>query len=170
MTMPISSPTNAAGVNANAAAPAAPAATGMAGLLQGSTFLNLLVDELKYQDPLNPASSSSFMNQIAQLSQVEQLQTVSSSSQISEAASLLGKTVTGADTNGTQITGVVTGVTNGANGPTLNVGTNVITLSAVTNIDVAAGSSGASSPTTSGTASSSTPTTSTSTSSTSTTA
>ncbi len=135
----------------------------MAGLLQGSTFLNLLVDELKYQDPLNPASSSSFMNQIAQLSQVEQLQTVSSSSQISEAASLLGKTVTGVDTNGTEITGVVTGVTNGSSGPTLNVGSNVINLSAVKNIDIAASAAG--SPTSTTPTTTTTGTTSTSTAS-----
>lgn len=166
MTMPITPSTSSVGVNTNAAAPAAPAPSGMAGLLQGSTFLNLLVDELKYQDPLNPASSSSFMNQIAQLSQVEQLQTVSSSSQISEAASLLGKTVTGVDSNGTEITGVVTGVTNGSSGPTLNVGNNVISLSAVKNIDIAAsssGSSGSSTATTPPPSTSSTSTTSTTT-------
>lgn len=132
MTTPISPAGNYSTMNANTAAPTAP--TGMASLLQGSTFLNLLVDELKYQDPMNPANSSSFMNQIAQLSQVEQLQTVSSSSQISEAASLLGKTVTGIDSNGTVITGTVTGVTNGANGPTLQVGGNFINLTLVKNI------------------------------------
>jgi flagellar basal-body rod modification protein FlgD len=164
MTMPISSSASAAGVNANTAAPAAPAAGGMAGLLQGSTFLNLLVDELKYQDPLNPTSSSSFMNQIAQLSQVEQLQTVSSSSQLNEAASLLGKSVTGVDANGAQITGVVTGVTSGPNGPTLDVGSNVISLSGVTNIDIPAASTSSTSPSTSGT-STTTPTSSTSTTS-----
>ena len=170
MTMPISSSASGAGVNANTAAPAAPAAGGMAGLLQGSTFLNLLVDELKYQDPLNPASSSSFMNQIAQLSQVEQLQTVSSSSQLSEAASLLGKTVTGIDANGAQITGVVSGVTNGANGPTLNVGSNVIALSGVKNIDIPAASTSPASSSTSGTSPTTTSTTTTpTTSSTSTT-
>ncbi len=53
------------------------------------------------------------MNQIAELSQVEQLQTVSSSSEISEAAGLIGQSVTGNDTSGTLITGTVTGVTNG---------------------------------------------------------
>ena len=129
MTTPISPVGSSSTVNANTAAPSAPA--GMASLLQPTTFLNLLVDELKYQDPMNPTSSSSFMNQIAQLSQVEQLQSVSTSSQISEAASLLGKTVTGVDSNGTLITGAVTGVTNGTNGPTLNVGKNFINLTSV---------------------------------------
>ena len=69
-------------------------ADGTAGLLDPSTFLNLLVDELKYQNPLDPTSSSDFMSQIASLSQVEQLQSVSSASQMGEATGLIGKTVT----------------------------------------------------------------------------
>src|ERR1700677_2140354 len=95
--------------------------TGTASLLAPNTFLNLLVDELKYQNPLDPTDSSDFMNQIAELSQVEQLQTVSSASEISEAAGLIGQTVTADDTSGQLITGTVTGVTNGTNGPTLDV-------------------------------------------------
>jgi flagellar basal-body rod modification protein FlgD len=138
MTTPISPVASSSATSQSAAAPAAASAsTGMASLLQPTTFLNLLVDELKYQDPLNPTSSSDFMNQIAQLSQVEQLQSVSSSSQISEAASLLSKTVTGVDANGAVITGAVTGVTNGANGPTLDVGGNFINLTSVMEIAVA---------------------------------
>ena len=77
-----------------------PQETGTASLLQPNTFLDLLVDELKYQNPLDPTNSSDFMNQIAELSQVEQLQTVSSSSEISEAAGLIGQSVTGNDTSG----------------------------------------------------------------------
>lgn len=128
------------------------APSGMASLLQPTTFLNLLVDELKYQDPLNPTSSSSFMNQVAQLSQVEQLQSVSSSSQISEASALLGKTVTGVDANGALITGQVTGVTNGANGPTLQVGSDFINLTSVQSIAMtSATSTSATGTTTSGT-------------------
>jgi flagellar basal-body rod modification protein FlgD len=106
----------------------------MTSLLAPDTFLNLLVDELKYQDPLDPTSSTDFLNQIAELSQVEQLQTVSSSSQITEAAFLMGETVTGNDTNGTLISGVVTGITNGTNGPTLDVGGQIIDLSSIIEI------------------------------------
>lgn len=109
-------------------------ATGMAGLVQPNTFLNLLVDEMKYQDPLNPTSSTNFMAQLAQLSQVEQLSTVSSSMQISEAANLIGKSVTGIDDAGNQISGTVTGVTNGSNGPSLTIGSNTMSLSSVSQI------------------------------------
>jgi flagellar basal-body rod modification protein FlgD len=102
---------------------------GTAGLLDPTTFLSLLVDELKYQNPLDPTSSSDFMSQIAQLSQVEQLSTVSSASQMGEAAGLIGKTVTANDESGNTISGVVTGVTNGSSGPLLNVGNNTVSLS-----------------------------------------
>ena len=111
--------------------------TGTASLLQPNTFLDLLVDELKYQNPLDPTNSSDFMNQIAELSQVEQLQTVSSSSEISEAAGLIGQSVTGTDTSGTLITGTVTGVTNGSNGPTLDIDGDAMDLSAVEQIGAA---------------------------------
>ncbi|MGC8510901.1 MAG: flagellar hook assembly protein FlgD [Acidimicrobiales bacterium] len=111
--------------------------TGMASLLAPNTFLNLLVSELRYQDPMNPTSSANFMSQLAQLSQVEQLQSVSQSSDMGAAASLIGRTITGADSTGNVITGAVTGVTNGANGPTLDVGGSVVDLSSVTQIGTA---------------------------------
>jgi flagellar basal-body rod modification protein FlgD len=107
---------------------------GTAGLLDPSTFLSLLVDELKYQNPLDPTSSSDFMSQIAQLSQVEQLQSVSSASQMDEAAGLIGKTVSANDESGDTISGVVTGVTNGSSWPLLNVGNNTVSLSDVQQI------------------------------------
>jgi flagellar basal-body rod modification protein FlgD len=111
--------------------------TGTASLLQPNTFLSLLVDELKYQNPMDPTNSADFMNQIAELSQVEQLQTVSTSSEISEAAGLIGQTVTGNDTSGDEITGKVTGVTNGTSGPTLDVNGDSVDLSAVEQIGAA---------------------------------
>jgi flagellar basal-body rod modification protein FlgD len=107
---------------------------GTAGLLDPTTFLSLLVDELKYQNPLDPTSSSDFMSQIAQLSQVEQLQSVSSASQMGEAAGLIGKTVTANDGSGNAISGVVTGVTNGSSGPLLNVGNATVSLGDVEQI------------------------------------
>lgn len=110
---------------------------GTAGLLDPSTFLSLLVDELKYQNPLDPTSSSDFMSQIAQLSQVEQLQSVSSASQMGEAAGLIGRTVTANESGGT-ITGVVSGVTNGSTGPLLDVGNDTVSLADVEQIGDAA--------------------------------
>ena len=120
--------------NQHQASSADASSLGTAGLLDPTTFLSLLVDELKYQNPLDPTSSSDFMSQIAQLSQVEQLQSVSSASQMGEAAGLIGKTVTANDESGNPISGVVTGVTNGTSGPLLNVGNNTVSLSDVEQI------------------------------------
>jgi flagellar basal-body rod modification protein FlgD len=136
MTSPISPVTNQSqGSAANTSS------LGTAGLLDPSTFLSLLVDELKYQNPLDPTSSSDFMSQIAQLSQVEQLQSVSSASQMDEAAGLIGKTVTANDGSGGTISGVVSGVTNGTSGPLLNVGSATVSLSDVQQIAEGASSS-----------------------------
>ncbi len=121
----------------SSASTANPSSLGTAGLLDPTTFLSLLVDELKYQNPLDPTSSSDFMSQIAQLSQVEQLQSVSSASQMGEAAGLIGKTVT-ANQSGSTITGVVTGVTNGTSGPLLDVGSSTVALTDVQQISGAA--------------------------------
>ena len=107
--------------------------TGPPALLDPSTFLTLLVDELKYQNPLDPTSASDFMGQIASLSQVEQLQSVSTASQMGEAAGLIGKTVTANAGEGT-LTGEVTGVTNGSSGPLLDVGGSTVNLDAVQQI------------------------------------
>jgi flagellar basal-body rod modification protein FlgD len=109
------------------------AASATASLLDPNTFLTLLVDELKYQNPLQPTNSSTFMSQIAQLSQVEQLQTVSTSSQVSEAEGLIGKTVI-ADVGGQVVTGTVGGVVMSTHGPLLDVAGVGVALSAVTQI------------------------------------
>ena len=111
MTMPVDNSSVPAGDIASSSD-----TSGMASLLAPDTFLNLLVDELKYQNPLDPTSSADFMNQIAELSQVEQLQTVSSSSQLNEAELLIGESVTGNDASGNLVTGVVSGVTNASSG------------------------------------------------------
>ncbi len=145
MTMPVDSssvPTGDIASSSNS--------SGMASLLAPDTFLNLLVDELKYQNPLDPTSSADFMNQIAELSQVEQLQTVSSSSQMNAAELLIGETVTGNDEAGSLVTGVVSGVTNASSGLELNLSDgDTMSLTSITTIGSAdAGATTPSTPTT----------------------
>jgi flagellar basal-body rod modification protein FlgD len=143
MTTPVSGVNgDNAGAGAGGTAQSSSAAGGTAALLDPSTFLTLLVDELKYQNPLDPTSASDFMGQIASLSQVEQLQSVSTASQMGEAAGLIGKTVTANAGEGTltanagegTLTGQVTGVTNGSSGPLLDVGGSTVNLDAVQQI------------------------------------
>ena len=59
-------------------------------------FLQLLVAQMKYQDPLDPlepTSNTEYISQYAQFSQVEQMQNMSSSMDLQRASALVGKEV-----------------------------------------------------------------------------
>lgn len=68
-------------------------------------FLQLLVAQMKYQDPLEPTSNTEFVSQYAQFSQVEQLQNMAGSMDLQRASQLVGQEVrvkttsTSGDTN-----------------------------------------------------------------------
>ncbi len=56
-------------------------------------FLQLLVAQMKYQDPLEPTSNTEYIAQYATFSQVEQMQNMSQSMDLSRASGLVGQTV-----------------------------------------------------------------------------
>ncbi len=56
-------------------------------------FLQLLVAQMRYQDPLEPTSNTEYISQYAQFSQVEQLQNMSASMDLQRASQLVGKEV-----------------------------------------------------------------------------
>lgn len=56
-------------------------------------FLQLLVAQMKYQDPLEPTSNTEYIAQYATFSEVEQMQNMSQSMDLSRASGLVGKTV-----------------------------------------------------------------------------
>ena len=56
-------------------------------------FLQLLVAQMKYQDPLEPTSNTEYISQYAQFSQVEQMQNMAASSDLARASSLVGEEV-----------------------------------------------------------------------------
>ena len=56
-------------------------------------FLQLLVAQMKYQDPLEPTSNTEFISQYAQFSQVEQLQNMAGSMDLQRASQLVGQEV-----------------------------------------------------------------------------
>lgn len=78
-------------------------------------FLNLLVTQLKYQDPLNPTDDKEFIGQMAQFSSLEQMQNMNNSMTQTHAYSLMGKHIKAVITDSTTkqskgIEGDVTGV------------------------------------------------------------
>lgn len=99
-----------------------------------NTFLQLLIAEMKNQDPTNPMDTSQYMSQFAQLSTVEQamqtnskLDALLSSQSLSQANGLIGKTVSFTDATGESFSGKVVSVSINADGSiaTLENGTKV---------------------------------------------
>lgn len=56
-------------------------------------FLQLLVAQMKYQDPLNPTSDTEYIAQLAQFSQLEQMQNLAATNENSQMLSMVGKEV-----------------------------------------------------------------------------
>lgn len=56
-------------------------------------FLQLLVAQMQYQDPLEPTSNTEFVSQYAQFSQVEQMQNMAATSELARAGALVGEQV-----------------------------------------------------------------------------
>lgn len=56
-------------------------------------FLQLLVAQMKYQDPLEPTSNTEYISQYATFSQVEQIQNMASTMELTRASSMVGKLV-----------------------------------------------------------------------------
>lgn len=69
-------------------------------------FLQLLVAQMKFQDPLEPTSNTEYIAQYATFSEVEQIQNMSKSMDLSRASSLVGQTVqiTSTDDSGRETT------------------------------------------------------------------
>lgn len=101
-------------------------------------FLKLLATQMTYQDPMNPMDNSAFLAQTAQFTALEKMQDVADATnqllaaqQAFGASSMIGRTVSYSDANGNAASGVVTGVTFGSDGPTLNVNGGSLALAGV---------------------------------------
>jgi len=103
-----------------------------------NAFLQLLVTQLKNQDPTEPVDSTQYMSQLATFSQVEQqmqsnakLESLLTSSTLSLGESVIGRTVTSADGSETGEVVSVKITSDGpqatlANGSTLMIGAGVV--------------------------------------------
>ena len=103
-------------------------------------FLNLLVAQLKYQDPTNPADSTQFLAQTAQFQMVEKLEQLTKMTtemnriqNTVEANGLIGRQVT-FNLDGAEKTGVVSSAHLTVDGATVRVGDQDVALDAVTQI------------------------------------
>ncbi len=65
----------------------------MGSALGKDAFLQLLVTQMKYQDPMNPSDSTEMVSQLAQFSALEEMQNVASAVTGSQALGLVGKNV-----------------------------------------------------------------------------
>lgn len=100
-------------------------------------FLKLLVAQLRYQDPMNPADGSEFMAQTAQFTMVEKLEELTASQRESGATGLIGRQVTYVNSIGEPATGVVTGFRATPSGPLLRVGEEEVPYSSISEVSQA---------------------------------
>jgi flagellar basal-body rod modification protein FlgD len=91
-------------------------------------FMQLLVAQMKYQDPSNPTDSSQFLAQSAQFTALEKMQTVADQTtqlvglQVAfGASSMVGRTVSYPASDGSIKSGVVTAARFESTGPVLQV-------------------------------------------------
>jgi flagellar basal-body rod modification protein FlgD len=108
-----------------AVSPNTPTSTGQTetkskNMVDYDSFLNLLVAEMKNQDPTKPMESTDFVDQLATFSQVEQtvqsntkLDQILQATSLTQADSLIGRQITSADG---ETTGVVSQVNINADG------------------------------------------------------
>jgi flagellar basal-body rod modification protein FlgD len=125
-------------------------ATGTAGTTVSRTnnglgqndFLQLMMLQLKNQDPLNPSDPTQYLSELANFSTLEQETNIAASSQQSAteqstaaALGLLGHTVSYTDSSGATQSGAVTKINFTSSGPTLTIGGQPgITLGAITEV------------------------------------
>jgi flagellar basal-body rod modification protein FlgD len=127
-----------AAATADATGDASKATTKVGSNQDKDMFLQLLVAQMRYQDPSNPTDTSQFLSQTAQFTSLEKMQDVAdqtaqlvSAQMTFGATGLVGRTVAFPSADGTIKSGVVGSVTFTADGPMLGVGGEKIPMASV---------------------------------------
>ena len=104
-------------------------------------FMNLLISELKNQDPLEPVKNKDLVEQIGQIRAIQANQYLTTTltgvmlgQNLNTAASMLGRKIAGLDDSGKEVQGKVTGVVFQNGAAKLHVGDQVVSLSNVQKI------------------------------------
>jgi flagellar basal-body rod modification protein FlgD len=112
--------------------------------MDGEMFLQLLVAQLRAQDPSSPMDTNAMMTQTAQLASMEQLTAMSNTSQESfslqmrmAASGLIGKEVGYIDSDGKTQKGIATAVSFADSVPTVTIGDKSIRLDAISGVTTA---------------------------------
>ena len=106
--------------------------------VDGDTFLQLLTEQLKYQDPLNPMDNTDMLAQEAQFASLEQMEALASSfskfTNAFQANSLMGQTVE-VESDGKTVQGTVDYIDySDASGASLSIGGKLYPLANVTKV------------------------------------
>jgi flagellar basal-body rod modification protein FlgD len=113
-TNPLTAPAASAATTPTAATTSATAAADTfanpSSTLNQADFLQLLVAQIQYQDPMNPQSDTDMAAQLAQFSSLQQATQSTSSLAMMQANGLVGSTVTVQVDSQNSASGVVTGV------------------------------------------------------------
>ncbi len=107
--------------------------------LDKNAFLQLLITQMKYQDPLNPMDDKEFVAQMAQFSALEQMQNLNATALNAQAYSMIGKTIFAnvrneAGNSSKEVYGVVDSVYVENNKAYLMVGKDKVPLESVTDV------------------------------------
>ncbi len=99
-------------------------------------FLNLLVAEMKYQDPLDPMQNEDFIAELAQFNSLEQMMQLNDSFEqmlimqnLTQANTFIGQEVSWFDSEGNAQSGVVDAVEVISSEPMLIVGNEIVSTS-----------------------------------------
>ncbi len=103
---------------------------GPANTMGSNDFLDLMMDQLKNQNPLSPSNPTQYLSELASFSSLEQETNIATSTSTAtteqasaEALAMIGASVDYTDANGDTQTGTVSSVQFTASGPTLTIGT-----------------------------------------------